>query len=254
MTDMPEARDTAYAGTVSGASYIYYGVTTVFNNDCREYIADAWTNKTDGPSPNRFLGAGSSDGSFCYATAGVNSSFSNIVDHDQFDPSGNSWASKTDLPAPSRQEGRATGILGKIYAMGGVSGSQLADNDEYDPSGDSWTEKTDLPTPARGRHSAFTLNNDRGYIAGGTGTALLVDIDEYDSSGNSWAAKTNMPSPARDIMSFHAAPSGVNGWLSNGQAAASARIRDHDAFVDNGWTSHTDTPLPARQYGVAANS
>src|SRR5258705_331796 len=57
---------------------------------------------------------------------------------------GISWTAKKPLPTPRAYLG-AVVLQGKIWAVGGYSGSNLANLDVYDPVTDTWSAKAPMP-------------------------------------------------------------------------------------------------------------
>src|SRR5262249_35467096 len=74
------------------------------------------------------------------------------------------WSRRAPLPVPGAERGSAA-VRGKIYVIGGYSGSGLARVDEYDPATNRWTRKTDMPTARRS--PVVGVINDRIFVAAG---------------------------------------------------------------------------------------
>jgi len=220
--------------------------TKVLTNDGFNPELNAWTNKTDLPSPAReeFPTVNISGKGY---TFGGNDLGGGIQDNDEYDSSGNSWANKTDLPSPARYAAGGFAIDDKGYILGGYT-SYLSDNDEYNPIGNSWANKTDIPSPAR-RYLQGAYADTKGYIMGGRAASTdyrygLSDNDEYDASGDSWAAKANML-----LGMQHPGMASMSGKVyvfgGYGAVAAQTRTDEYDPS-GNSWTNKTPMPSPAR--------
>src|SRR4051812_1686163 len=79
-----------------------------------------------------------------------------------------SWARVADLPTPRYALAAARGGDGRIYAVGGVSASDLhlARVDAYDPRSNTWTAVAPMSV-ARGALAAVTGANGHVYAIGG---------------------------------------------------------------------------------------
>lgn len=107
------------------------------------------------------------------------------------------WSTKTPMPTPRLDAGAAT-VNGRIYVIGGFSGSTLATTEEYDPATDTWTPKANMPTPRRAPVVASV--NNRIYAIGGMSYPSRIDqvlytyvTEEYDPATNTWSTKAPMP-------------------------------------------------------------
>lgn len=107
------------------------------------------------------------------------------------------WSTKAPMPTPRLDAGAAT-VNGRIYVIGGFSGSTLATTEEYDPTTDIWTPKANMPTPRRAPVVAAV--NNRIYAIGGMSYPNRIDqvlytyvTEEYDPATNSWTTKAPMP-------------------------------------------------------------
>jgi N-acetylneuraminic acid mutarotase len=110
-----------------------------------------------------------------------------------------SWNPET--PMPTARGGLGVAVVdGKIYAIGGSSGSDLPlnNNEMYDPVSNSWTVERPMPT-ARSNF-AIAVYNSKIYVIGGTvGNGFVGNNEVYDPSTNMWETKTSMPTPRGDL-------------------------------------------------------
>lgn len=107
------------------------------------------------------------------------------------------WSTKTPMPTPRLEAGAAV-VNGKIYVIGGFSGSTLATTEEYDPTTDTWASKASMPTARRSPIVAAV--NNKIYAIGGLSYQNPIDnvtysyaTEEYDPATNTWTAKSSMP-------------------------------------------------------------
>lgn len=106
------------------------------------------------------------------------------------------WRTKASMPTPRLEAGAAV-VDGKVYVVGGFSGSALTATEEYNPVTDVWTTKADMPTPRRSPVVAAVNNNI--YAIGGMDYIDVNQVtysyatEEFDPSTNTWNSKASMP-------------------------------------------------------------
>ncbi len=110
-----------------------------------------------------------------------------------------SWMSVTPMPTARSMLGVAV-VDGKIYAIGGISGTQniLGTNEVYDPETNTWSSKTPMPTHRCSFGIAVVQNKI--YCIGGATTiksdGYVTNVNEvYDPSTDTWENRTSMPNP-----------------------------------------------------------
>jgi hypothetical protein len=157
--------------------------------------------------------------------------FSIVSTVEVYDPSTNTWRSSNDFPgtlgAPApmptaRTLFAATAVKGKIYAIGGFSGSNnLGTVEVYDPSTNTWRSSNDfpgtpgapapMPTP-RIRLTVAAVNG-KIYAIGGLGGIDKVEV--YDPDSNSWGTAASMPAALFDPSAGRSdlAAASVNGKI-----------------------------------------
>jgi N-acetylneuraminic acid mutarotase len=137
------------------------------------------------------------------------------------DPSGSgpAWEVKASMPTPRMDLGVVV-VNGKIYAIGGFSGSTLAINEEYDPASNAWSTKA--PMADARRLFVVAEVNGKIYAIGGmnfvnvnNGTYVL-STEEYDPSTNTWTKMADLP--------MDNPPNGVVGNAFMGGAAVGGKI------------------------------
>lgn len=106
------------------------------------------------------------------------------------------WSVKTPMPVP-RGFASAVAFQGKIYVIGGYSGSNLSRVDVYDPGAGSWSTRQPMPTPRTRPITAVV--GGRIYAIGGVqitspyqGGWVLAN-EAYDPATDSWSARADFP-------------------------------------------------------------
>jgi N-acetylneuraminic acid mutarotase len=96
----------------------------------------------------------------------------------QYDPSTGVWTQKADLASPVARAG-ATALNGKLYVVGGYSGTGTvkATTQVYDPASNSWSLLPDMPTARYGLGFA-ALGNDLYAVDGFNGTVGLNTVEK----------------------------------------------------------------------------
>ncbi len=139
----------AEAAVVNGKIYVFGGCDDIFTSEyystMKEYdpINKTWKTKKDMPDGRASHRAVVLDG-YIYVIGGADYGDGRRVF--KYDPINDSWSTMSSLlPIPLRNHSVAA-VNGKIYAIGGSSGSKLLNTVyEYDPQKDIWTEKASLP-------------------------------------------------------------------------------------------------------------
>lgn len=79
--------------------------------------------------------------------------------------------------ADTSPEAGAAIVNGKVYVVGGFSGSALGTTEEYDPDTDAWTPRASMPTARRSPVVAAV--NDKVYAIGGMS---YIDVNQVTDS------------------------------------------------------------------------
>ncbi len=110
-----------------------------------------------------------------------------------------SWT--TMAPMLTTRGGFGVAVVdGKIYAIGGLTGSDLpvSITEEYNPQTNEWTSKTPMPTPRSG--FAITVYLNKIYVIGGSvGHGYIGNNEVFDPVSNTWETKASMPTPRADL-------------------------------------------------------
>jgi energy-converting hydrogenase Eha subunit A len=116
-----------------------------------------------------------------------------------------SWTTLTEMPTARSGLGVAV-VDGKIYAIGGVGGSDT--NEMYNPETNTWVSKQPMPT-ARSRFG-ITVFENKIYVMGGADANGFTDANEvYDPATDTWETKASMPAGGRAELAVNA----VNGKI-----------------------------------------
>jgi len=182
----------------------------------------------------------------------------------QQDPNSGSlftWSARAALPLP-RTDHALVGLGGKLYALGGFSGSTLARVDAYDPASDTWTRRADLLT-ARREFAAGALNG-KIYAACGmswsdpNAVTYVNTTEQYDPVADAWTTRAPCPiGPASNNVygNEHVGGSAAaNGRLYmvvfNVIAPGGAATYEYDPVADH-WTTKAPPPFSSDIYALA---
>lgn len=209
------------------------------------YQHDAWTNKTDMPSPDRNDAEGHTKGDRGYAFGGfIEPTVTEIADNDEYDKTSDSWSAKTSM-SPARGNHSSFTIVDKGYSVGGTIGhvvgrTYLDDTDEYTPSTDAWAVKSDMPD-VRGQPGAVSLGGI-GYAFGGRedNTTLTKTTFAFTVSSDSWATLAAMPDPERENFAAFTLKALGHAFVAGGSDPST--IDDVDRFDGASWVSVTALP------------
>ena len=112
---------------------------------------------------------------------------------DRFD--GKHWRRETTLPGGKVNAPAAVSLAGKLYVIGGFSGSSnapLAAVRVYDTATRRWSMTTPLPAP-RGGHAAVVLDGEIHVIGGGNSESTIAGHSVYDPATDVWTAAAPLP-------------------------------------------------------------
>ena len=123
---------------------------------------------------------------------------------DRFD--GKLWHKETTMPGGRVNAPAAVAVDGKIYVIGGFSGSSnepLSTVRVYDTVMRSWSLAAPLPAP-RGGEAAAVLKGKIHVIGGGNSESTIADHSVYDPQTNTWSSAAPLPvaegSPAAVVL------------------------------------------------------
>lgn len=177
------------------------------------------------------------------------------------EPSGVTWASRASLPVP-RVDHSAVVLNGKIYVLGGFSGSTLARLEEYDPGTDTWTRKADMRTARR--NFAAGVINGKIYVSSGmsytdpNGVTYLTQTEVYDPAANTWDSLAPCPDiPAPNSVLGNVAITGGAGGGRLYVMVFSTNIQGFTATYEynpgtNTWSTKSPPPFSYGAYAMGA--
>jgi hypothetical protein len=133
---------------------------------------------------------------------------------ESYNPTTNTWALKTSLPTWQGGFAAAAAVNGKLYGIGGVSGSSV---EEYDPLTDTWTQKAPMPTPRT--NCSVSVLNGKIYVIGGTSysaSTYLNTVEVYDPLTDSWAGAAPMQTTRANLTTsvVNGKIYAIGGWTS----------------------------------------
>ncbi len=104
----------------------------------------------------------------------------------------NTWTTKASM-STARGDHQVAVVDGKIYAIGGSSGSSYLNSvEEYDPATNKWITKAPMPT-ARDFFQVAVVGGKIYAIGGnGNGYNILNSVEEYNPATNTWTKKASM--------------------------------------------------------------
>jgi WD40 repeat protein len=153
-----------------------------------------------------------------------------LASAESFDPSTNSFSAIANSLATSRELHTATLAGGKVYLIGGRTGSAagynfLSSAEVFDPSTGSFSTSAAALNTARTTHTATLLNNGKVLIAGGFNSGSLSSAEIFDPAGAGSFTATGTMSTARYLHTATRLASGnvlLTGGLSGGSIAVSS--------------------------------
>lgn len=164
-----------------------------------------------------------------------------------YDPRKNAWTDAPDLPTARTHLAAATDLDGRIYAIGGRSGSSNQPTDiveVYTPSSGSWSTGKPLPS-AMGDPSAARGTDGRIYVLDAKTLAI------YDPGSDSWSTAGAPPSGNRAPV-LTALPDGrilAAGGIGAGGGSAARAATDVFAYTPGSkaaekgsWAQMSDLP------------
>jgi len=106
------------------------------------------------------------------------------------------WTTGAPLSIP-RTDHQVAATNGKVYVLGGYSGSMLARVDAYDPVANAWSQKADMPEARRAFASGVI--GGKIYVSGGmsftdyNAVTYLKSTRIYDPVADTWSSGADCP-------------------------------------------------------------
>ena len=162
---------------------------------------------------------------------------------------GNTWSTMAPM-LTARSDLAAAAVNGKIYAIGGSSGSfTLSAVEVYDPSTNAWSAVASIPTARR--YFAAAAVNGKIYAIGGANSSgiNLSTVEVYDPSTNAWSAVASMPT-ARRLLAAGA----VNGkiYAIGGDNSPAFNLSTVEVYDTSSNTWSAVEPMPTGRGELAA--
>ncbi|MCX5786275.1 MAG: fibronectin type III domain-containing protein [Elusimicrobia bacterium] len=160
---------------------------------------------------------------------------------------GNKWTTKAVLPT-GRSDLAGAAIGGKVYAIGGVSGSFLTTNEAYDPVTATWGTKAPMMM-VRGTFPGVVAGGKIYAIGGYNSTGQQNQNEEYDPVADTWTIKPVMPT-ARAAQGIAAVGGKI--YVVGGDTGTTwTNANEEYNPVTNTWTTGIAVMPTARKYLVA---
>jgi N-acetylneuraminic acid mutarotase len=177
--------------------------TSATTVDTTGSMIDQWTTAPSLLHPRAAHGVVATDDAI-YVLGGIGEDRRPVMEVERFD--GATWADIATLPGKGVNAPSVAAIDGKIYVIGGFSGTSNKPTDEvhvYDIATSTWTTAAPLPT-ASGGHAAVVLDGRIHVVGGGTAQSTIADHVVYDPATDTWttAAPLSRPkgSPAVTVL------------------------------------------------------
>jgi N-acetylneuraminic acid mutarotase len=161
------------------------------------------------------------------------------------------WRSAVALPAAQAFLAAATGVDGRIYALGGFDSQGLSTQVQaYDPTTNTWSTLAPLPT-VRYSLAAVTTPDGRVFALGGFDNSgdSLNSVEVFDPRSNSWSTAAPLPEGLGGLAAA-VGPDGriyVFGGATETDFGNAVYVYDPERNI---WS--IDTAMPAAEYGMAA--
>ena len=146
-------------------------------------------------------------GGALYAIGGTGADGTPVLEVERFD--GAAWSDVATLPGDGVNAPSVAAVDGRIYVMGGFTGTSNRPTDEvkvYDIGTSTWTTAAPLPS-ASGGHAAVVLSGHIHVIGGGTSRSTIADHVVYDPTTDTWSKAAPLPrpegSPAAVVLDGH---------------------------------------------------
>lgn len=220
-----------------------------------------WAARAPMPSPRSYLAASAVNGRI-YAIGGGQWTgppyLPTLTTVEEYDPAADAWVERAPMPtARDGIAGSSSVVDGKIYVIGGTSGTATAPFstvEEYDPATDTWTARAPMPT-ARLDLSTCVVNGRIYAIGGSVSLSALGNstsaVEEYDPATDNWTTKEPMPTGALALSACAVAGriyaiGGNRSW----SGTAYSTVYVYDPGTDT-WAEGPDMPGP-RMYLATA--
>jgi len=234
-----------------------------------------WTVQAPMPTPRAELAAATAVGadgrSRIYAIGGRNADSSALSTVEAYDPETDTWTPVASMSTPRSRLAAATGLDGRIYAIGGQGLSDLATVEAYDPITDTWSTVAPVQgecwegQPCRSGHAAATGADGRIYAIGGFGffsprismAVGTASVEAYDPTTDAWSFVASVPhfGVGRYLLAAATGPDdriyGIGGAVTDadGFELPYSAVSAYDSITDT-WSGVS--PLSSPRFDLAA--
>ncbi|MEQ1601434.1 MAG: DNRLRE domain-containing protein [Methylophilaceae bacterium] len=196
--NMPTARSDAATAVVNGKIYVFGGTkdgaSSLNVNEVYDPISDTWATKKVMTTGRMFM-AGAVVNNKIYTIGGATTAYPFLIPlktNEVYDPATDTWAVKANMTT-ARTYLSAQAVVGKIYAIGGYTGSlSLTNNEAYDTTANTWATKAALPVGTHFMGSA-TLGNKIYLLGGMRGSFATNAVLMFDTLNNAYKTQLNYP-------------------------------------------------------------
>jgi N-acetylneuraminic acid mutarotase len=144
---------------------------------------DTWTTKASMPTARRWVSVAVASNGLIYAMGGqvgVGSGTIGLNTVEAYNPATDSWTTKANLPDTMSGIGLVAAPNGKLYLVGGASGTPGAVY-AYDPTTDTYSSMPGLVTPDSSLAAALATNGDI-YALGGCNSSACQVADNQQAT------------------------------------------------------------------------
>lgn len=175
------------AAVLDGSIYVFDNTNQNSNAVERLNLDDGtWSHVTDREHRSYEIAVTASQG-IVYFAGGFNGSSQYYATFSSFDPIAKSWTDLPNMPT-ARYGASALEISGKVYIMGGRTGSYLNTVESFDVDKETWTTVSNM------NHTRYLFSSgvlgEKIFVIGGTNSGNTVELmDPYE---NTWSVVETM--------------------------------------------------------------
>jgi len=182
-SNLPSPRAGLSSSAVDGVIYVFGGWPTLRSVEAYDTVKDNWKRKAGMPTRRGGLSTSVVEGKIYAIGGGTSIQDANPVSSavEVYDPLTDTWSQKTPMPTARDYLGTSV-VNGKIYAVGGFGGPNLAflpTAEVYDVSTDTWKALTDMPTAKTTTMSA--VGGQIYAIGGGNWAGRFATVEVFDT-------------------------------------------------------------------------
>lgn len=213
-----------------------------------------WTNEPPLPTARKSMTVAICDaptpgsGYRIYVIGGADATGGFAAPDEAYDTNTRTWSAIAPMITPRTLLAAASGP-GRLHALGGYNGDDLATHEIYDPAARTWASAPSLPT-ARNGLAAVTGRDGLIYALGGVnGTEVLATVESFDPTTNVWTTRVPMLT-ARYALAAVTGPDGM--IYAIGGKGSAGLLSTVEIFnpVTNLWSMGAS--LPATAFALAA--